>query len=72
MVTKAHLESRIAFFDRTSIPPSIAELLDQWVEIDPATQRLIRDAISSRSRARMQLVFELLSARSELAAQVHR
>ena len=69
-MTKAYLNPTAEFFDRSAVPSSIAELLEEWPEIDPGTARLVRAAISSQSRSQMQLAFEMLKARSELAAQV--
>src|SRR3954449_11585037 len=46
-----YLEPQTEFFDRAAVPPEISELLDEWPEIDPATARLIRAAVSSRGRA---------------------
>ena len=57
----------VEFFDRASVPEEIAELLDEWPEIDPATARLVRAAIGSRDRQRLRFVWYLLAARAELA-----
>jgi hypothetical protein len=54
-------------FDRTTVPPEIAELLEEWPEIDPATARLIRAAISSGESNRLRRAWQLLAARAELA-----
>jgi len=37
-------EPIIEFFDRASMPPEIAELLDAWPEIDSGTARLVRES----------------------------
>ena len=63
-------EPTAEYFDRASVPPSIAELWSAWPDLDPATARLVRAAVSSRDRRRMQLAYEMLQARAELAAQV--
>jgi hypothetical protein len=48
------------FFDRASVPPEIAELLDEWPEIDPGTARLVRAAVISRDPRRLQQAWEML------------
>jgi hypothetical protein len=45
---KPYLEPTVEFFDRTSTPPEIVELWEEWSELDPATARMIRTAVSSR------------------------
>ena len=57
-------------FDRTAVPPEIAELLAEWPEIDPGTARLIRAAISSGDLKRLRRAWQLLAARAELAAMM--
>ena len=69
-MTKAYLDLPYEFFDRFSVSEQIAELWQQWPDLDPGTARLVRAAVSSRSRPQMQLAFEMLKARAELAAQV--
>jgi hypothetical protein len=69
-MTKAYLNPTAEFFDRSAVPSSIAELWAEWPNLDPGTARLVRAAISSRSRQQMQLAWEMLKARSELAGQV--
>ena len=49
-----YLEPQTEFFDGAAMPPEISELLDEWPEIDPATARLIRAAVSSRDPRRMR------------------
>jgi len=63
-------DQTVESFDRAAVPSQIAELWQEWPELDPGTARLMRDAISSRSRQRMQLAFEMLKARSELVQMV--
>jgi hypothetical protein len=57
-------------FDRAAVPPEIAELLEEWPEIDPGTARLIRAAITSGESNRMRRAWQLLAARAELAAMM--
>ena len=66
-MTKPYLEPESEFFDRTSMPKEIADLLDEWPEIDASTARLVRAAISSRSPRQMRQAWEMLAARAELA-----
>ena len=66
-MTKPYLEPEPEFFDRTSVPKEIADLLDVWPEIDASTARLIRAALSSRSPRQMRLAWEMLAARAGLA-----
>ena len=47
-------EPIIEFFDRASMPSEIAELLEEWPDIDPGTARLIRAAIMSREPRRLR------------------
>ena len=51
---KPYLEPTVEFFDRASVPPEIAELWDEWRELDPDTAKLIRAAVSSRSPRQMR------------------
>jgi hypothetical protein len=67
---KPYLDSHAEFFDRSAVPEQIAELWQQWPDLDPSTVRLVRAAMSSRDRSRMQLAWEMLKARAELAAQM--
>jgi len=60
-------EPIIEFFDRASMPPEIAELLDAWPEIDSGTARLVRTAVMSREPRRMRRAWDMLFARAELA-----
>jgi hypothetical protein len=62
-----YLEPQAEFFDRTSMPKEIADLLDEWPEIDPSTARLVRAAVSSRSPRLMRRAWDMLAARAELA-----
>ena len=62
-----YFEPEAEFFDRTSVPKGIADLLDEWPEIDASTARLIRAAVSSRSPRYMRLAWEILAMRAELA-----
>ena len=64
---KPYLEPQSEFFDRTSVPNEIADLLDEWPEIDASTARLIRAAVSSRSPRHVRLAWEILARRAELA-----
>jgi hypothetical protein len=64
---KPYFEPAAEFFDRSSVPPEIAELWDEWRELDPGTARLIRAAVSSRSPRQMRRAWEMLAARAELA-----
>jgi hypothetical protein len=66
-MTKPYLEPEPEFFDRTSVPKEIADLLDVWPEIDASTARLIRAALSSRSPRQMRLAWEMLAAQAGLA-----
>jgi hypothetical protein len=60
-----YLNPTIGFFDRASVPPEISELLDEWREIDPATARLIRAAVSSRDQPRLRCVWAMLASLAE-------
>jgi hypothetical protein len=60
----------IEFFDRASVPPEIAELWEEWSELDPATARMIRTAVSSRDPRLMHRAWQMLAARAELAQTV--
>ena len=62
-----YLDPIVEFFDRTSVPPQIQELLDEWPEIDPGTARLIRAAVMSREPRRLRQAWEMLNTRAELA-----
>jgi hypothetical protein len=66
-MTKLYLEPEAEFFDRTSMPKEIADLLDEWPEIDASTARLVRAAVSSRSPRQIRRAWEMLAARAELA-----
>ena len=66
-MTKPYLEPESEFFDRTSMPKEIADLLEEWPEIDASTARLVRAAVSSRSPRQMRRAWEMLAARAELA-----
>jgi len=46
---KSYFEPAAEFFDRSSVPKEIADLWDEWRELDPDTARLVRAAVSSRS-----------------------
>ena len=63
-------EPIIEFFDRASMPPEIAELLDAWPEIDSGTARLVRAAVMSREPRRMRRAWDMLFARAELVQMV--
>jgi hypothetical protein len=65
---KPYLEPE--FFDRSAIPPEIAELLDEWPEIDPGTARLIRAAVMSYDPRQRRHAWELLNGRAVLARAV--
>ena len=60
-------EPTVEFFDRAAVPPEIEELWRGWPDIDPGTAQLVRTAIASGSPRQMRLVWDLLSARAELA-----
>src|SRR3954447_6341006 len=65
--------SRLAaaeFFDRSSVPKEIADLWDEWRELDADTARLVRAAVSSRSPRQLRLAWGMLAARAELARTV--
>jgi hypothetical protein len=66
-MTKPYLEPEPEFFDRSSVPKEIADLMDEWPEIDASTARLVRAAVSSRSPRHMRLAWEILARRAELA-----
>ena len=66
-MAKPYLEPEAEFFDRASVPKEIADLLEEWPEIDASTARLVRAAVSSRSPRQMRRAWEMLSARAELA-----
>jgi hypothetical protein len=51
---KPYLEPEAEFFDRASVPKEIADLLEEWPEIDASTARLVRAAVSSRSPWQMR------------------
>jgi hypothetical protein len=67
---KPYLEPTAEFFDRTSTPPEIVELWEEWSELDPATARMIRTAVSSRDPRLMRRAWQMLAARAELAQSV--
>jgi hypothetical protein len=56
---RPYLEPPVEFFDRASVPKEIADLLDEWPEIDASTARLIRAAVSSRSPRLMGRAWEM-------------
>src|SRR3954453_8713574 len=60
-------ESQAEFFDRTSVPPGIQGLLDEWPEIDPGTARLVRAAVMSRDPRRLRQTWDMLNARAVLS-----
>ena len=62
-----YLLPTIEFFDRSAMLPEIAELWQQWPDIDPGTARLIRAALMSRNPQRLRLARGMLAARVELA-----
>ena len=62
-----YLAPPVEFFDRASVPPQIQELLDEWIEIDPGTARLVRAAVMSYDRRRLRQAWDMLNARAELA-----
>jgi len=67
---KSYFEPAAEFFDRSSVPKEIAELWDEWRELDADTARLVRAAVSSRSPRQLRLAWELLATRAELARAV--
>ena len=62
-----YLNLTAEFFDRAAVPPEIAELLEEWPEIDSGTARLVRTAVMSREPRRLRQAWEMLNARAELA-----
>ena len=66
-MTRPYTEPEAEFFDRTAMPKEIADLMDEWPEIDANTARLVRAAVSSRSPRHMRLAWEILARRAELA-----
>ena len=64
---KSYFEPAVEFFDRSSVPPAIAELWDEWRELDADTARLVRAAVSLRSPRQLRLAWEMLAARAKLA-----
>jgi hypothetical protein len=69
---KPYLEPAWEFFDRTNVPKAIAELWDEWRELDADTARLIRAAVSSRSPKLLRQTWEMLNARAALAQALRR
>ena len=67
---KSYFEPAAEFFDRSSVPKEIADLWDEWRELDPDTARLVRAAVSSRSPRQLRMVWHMLAARAELARAV--
>src|SRR3954464_6676869 len=62
---KPYFESAAEFFDRSSVPKEIADLWDEWRELDADTARLVRAAVSSRSPRQLRLAWGMLAARAE-------
>ena len=60
-------EPIIEFFDRASMPPEIAELLEEWPDMDPSTARLVRAAVSARDPRLLRVAWHMLAARAGLA-----
>ena len=54
---KSYFEPAAEFFDRSSVPKEIADLWDEWRELDPDTARLVRAAVSSRSPRQLRMVW---------------
>ena len=67
---KPYFEPAAEFFDRSSVPKEIADLWDEWRELDADTARLVRAAVSSRSPRQLRLAWGMLAARAELARAV--
>ena len=67
---KSYFEPAAEFFDRSSVPKEIADLWDEWRELDADTARLVRAAVSSRSPRQLRLAWGMLAARAELARAV--
>ena len=65
-MTNAYIEQLSEIFDRAAVPKEIAELLDEWPNIDPQTARLIRAAIMSGNSRLMRCAWAMLAARAEL------
>ena len=57
---KSYFEPAAEFFDRSSVPKEIADLWDEWRELDADTARLVRAAVSSRSPRQLRLAWEML------------
>ena len=64
------VEPTAEYFDRANVPEQIAELWSAWPSLDSETQKLVHAAVSSRSREKMQLAFEMRQARAQLAETV--
>ena len=64
---KSYFELAAEFFDRSSVPKEIADLWDEWRELDPDTARLVRAAVSSRLPRQMRRAWGMLNARAGLA-----
>lgn len=60
-------EPQAEFFDRAAVPPEIAELWEEWRELDPGTAKMIRAAVMSRSPRQLRCAWAMLAARAELA-----
>jgi hypothetical protein len=67
---KPYFEPAAEFFDRSGVPKEIADLWDEWRELDADTARLVRAAVSSRSPRQLRVVWHMLAARAELARTV--
>jgi hypothetical protein len=67
---KSYFEPAAEFFDGSSVPKAIADLWDEWRELDADTARLVRATVSSRSPRQLRLAWEMLAARAELARAV--
>jgi len=57
-----YLAPPVEFFDRASVPKEIADLWDEWWELDPDTARLVRAAVSSHSPRQLRQAWEMLNA----------
>jgi hypothetical protein len=65
-MTPAYIEQLSEIFDRAAVPKEIADLLDEWPNIDPQTARLIRAAIMSGNARLIRCAWAMLAARAEL------
>ena len=65
---ESDFEPAAEFFDRSSVPKEIADLWDEWRELDPDTARLVRAAVSSRSPRQLRMVWHMLARQGRAGA----